>query len=91
MEMGQSEDRDRGHLAMGGGGHKNDAHIPPLLGVAPLGIVPLGKDHQFQFRWEIQTEVSIMKIFLPCSMLEAASHHLPHPSDSERLRPYLPR
>ena len=26
-----------------------------------------------------------------CSMLEAASHHLPHPSDSERLRPYLPR
>ena len=24
-------------------------------------------------------------------MLEAASHHLPHPSDSERLRPYLPR
>lgn len=25
------------------------------------------------------------------SMLEAACHHLPHPSDSERLRPYLPR
>ena len=50
METGQSEDMDRGHLAMGGGGHKNDAHIPPLLGVAPLGIVPLGKDHQFQFR-----------------------------------------
>lgn len=24
-------------------------------------------------------------------MLEAACHHLPHPSDSERLRPYLPR
>ena len=24
-------------------------------------------------------------------MLEAASQHLPHPSDSERLRPYLPR
>jgi len=54
--------------------HKNEAHIPPLLGVAPLGIVPLSKEHQFQY-----------------SMLEAASHHLPHPSDSERLRPYLPR
>jgi len=53
---------------------KNEAHIPPLLGVAPLGIVPLNKEHQFQY-----------------SMLEAASHHLPHPSDSERLRPYLPR
>jgi len=54
--------------------HKNEAHIPPLLGVAPLGVVPLSKEHQFQY-----------------SMLEAASHHLPHPSDSERLRPYLPR
>jgi len=55
-------------------GQKTEAHIPPLLGVAPLGIVPLNKEHQFQY-----------------SMLEAASHHLPHPSDSERLRPYLPR
>lgn len=55
-------------------GQKMEAHIPPLLGVAPLGIVPLSKEHQFQY-----------------SMLEAASHHLPHPSDSERLRPYLPR
>jgi len=55
-------------------GQKTEAHIPPLLGVAPLGVVPLGKEHQFQY-----------------SMLEAASHHLPHPSDSERLRPYLPR
>ena len=24
-------------------------------------------------------------------MLEAAFNHMPHPSDSERLRPYLPR
>ena len=30
--------------------HKNEAHIPPLLGVAPLGIVPLSKEHQFQYR-----------------------------------------
>lgn len=55
-------------------GMKTEAHIPPLLGVAPLGPVPLSKENQFQY-----------------SMLEAASHHLPHPSDSERLRPYLPR
>ena len=47
---------------------------PPLLGVAPLGIVPLSKEQQLQY-----------------TMLEAAAHHLPHPSDSERLRPYLPR
>jgi len=53
---------------------KTEAHIPPLLGVAPLGPVPLSKHHQFQY-----------------SMLEAACQHLPHPSDSERLRPYLPR
>jgi len=55
-------------------GYKTEAHIPPLLGVAPLGPVPLSKDHQFQY-----------------NMLEAACQHLPHPSDSERLRPYLPR
>lgn len=72
-----------GHLGLMGGfgmldtersGYKTEAHIPPLLGVAPLGPVPLSKDHQFQY-----------------NMLEAACLHLPHPSDSERLRPYLPR
>ena len=31
---------------------KNEANIPPLLGVAPLGIVPLNKEHQFQYRSE---------------------------------------
>lgn len=51
-----------------------EAHIPPLLGVAPLGPVPLLKEHQHQFQ-----------------MMEAAYYHMPHPSDSERLRPYLPR
>jgi len=55
-------------------GGKTEAHVPPLLGVAPLGIVPLSKEQQLQY-----------------TMLEAAAHHLPHPSDSERLRPYLPR
>ncbi|KAK2717134.1 CCR4-NOT transcription complex subunit 3-like isoform X2 [Artemia franciscana] len=50
------------------------AHIPPLLGVSPLGPVPLQKEHQYQYQ-----------------MLESAYFHLPHPSDSERLRHYLPR
>ena len=31
--------------------HKNEAHIPPLLGVAPLGVVLLSKEHLFQYRW----------------------------------------
>ncbi|CRK90795.1 CLUMA_CG004485, isoform A [Clunio marinus] len=52
----------------------NEALIPPLLGVAPLGPTPLQKDHQVQFQ-----------------MMEAAYYHLPSPSDSERLRPYLQR
>lgn len=28
----------------------NEAHIPPLLGVAPLGPSPLQKEHQIQFQ-----------------------------------------
>ena len=40
-------------VAGGGGAVKmtpgtNVAHIPPLLGVAPLGPSPLQKEHQFQ-------------------------------------------
>ncbi|XP_056632897.1 CCR4-NOT transcription complex subunit 3 isoform X2 [Diorhabda sublineata] len=53
---------------------KSDAHIPPLLGVAPLGAIPLQKEHQTQFQ-----------------LMEAAYYHMPHPSDSERIRTYLPR
>ncbi|CAG9861896.1 unnamed protein product [Phyllotreta striolata] len=53
---------------------KSDAHIPPLLGVAPLGAIPLQKEHQTQFQ-----------------LMEAAFYHMPHPSDSERIRTYLPR
>ena len=44
-------------------------HLNPLLGVAPLGPMPLVKEHYCQL-----------------AMLEAGFHHLPHPSDSERLR-----
>ncbi|CAH0398179.1 unnamed protein product [Chilo suppressalis] len=50
------------------------AHIPPLLGVAPLGPLPLNSEHQLQFQ-----------------MMEASFYHMPHPSDSERTRAYLPR
>lgn len=53
---------------------KSDAHIPPLLGVAPLGAIPLQKEHQTQFQ-----------------LMEAAFYHMPHPSDSEKIRTYLPR
>ncbi|XP_074032938.1 CCR4-associated factor Not3 isoform X6 [Leptinotarsa decemlineata] len=52
----------------------SDAHIPPLLGVAPLGAIPLLKEHQTQFQ-----------------LMESAFYHMPHLSDSERIRPYLPR
>ncbi|XP_038220691.1 CCR4-NOT transcription complex subunit 3 isoform X2 [Zerene cesonia] len=52
----------------------SQAHIPPLLGVAPLGPLPLNSEHQVQFQ-----------------MMEAAFYHMPHPSDSERTRVYLPR
>lgn len=53
---------------------KTEAMIPPLLGVAPLGAVPLQKEHQQQFQ-----------------LMEAAFYHMPHPSDTERIRTYLPR
>ena len=54
-------------------GH-GEANVPPLLGVAPLGIVTLTKDQIYQV-----------------AMMEACWRHMPHPSDSERLRHYLPR
>lgn len=52
----------------------SEAHIPPLLGVAPLGPAQLTVEHELQFK-----------------MLQAAFYHMPHPSDSERLRLHLPR
>lgn len=43
-----------GGVVPGSGGMKtagtNEAHIPPLLGVAPLGPSPLQKEHQIQFQ-----------------------------------------
>ncbi|XP_048575581.1 CCR4-NOT transcription complex subunit 3 isoform X2 [Nematostella vectensis] len=52
----------------------NTAHLQPLLGVAPLGPVPLNKERRYQL-----------------GMLEAAYHHLPQATDSERVRPCLSR
>ena len=49
LELGLVQERHKaGGLPLQS--HKNEAHIPPLLGVAPLGIVPLSKEHQFQYR-----------------------------------------
>uniref|UniRef100_A0A0B7AL50 CCR4-NOT transcription complex subunit 3 n=1 Tax=Arion vulgaris TaxID=1028688 RepID=A0A0B7AL50_9EUPU len=52
----------------------NTIHLNPLLGMVPLGPVPLAKEQLYQV-----------------AMLEACLQHLPHPSDSERLRYFLPR
>ncbi|CAL1280128.1 unnamed protein product [Larinioides sclopetarius] len=62
------------HIPTSPSSAEREAHIPPLLGVAPLGPVPLTKDCIQQIR-----------------ILESAQRHMPHPSDSERLRQYLPR
>lgn len=51
-----------------------EAHIPPLLGVAPLGLMPLTNEHQQH-----------------TLIMEKSAAHMPHPSDSERTRPHLPR
>jgi hypothetical protein len=45
LRMGLDKELGRSSL-------KTEAHIPPLLGVAPLGPVPLSKDHQFQYRYK---------------------------------------
>jgi len=52
----------------------NTIHLDPLLGMAPLGRIPLTKDQHYQL-----------------ANLEATYHHLPHPSDSEKMRHFLPR
>ncbi|KAG1674799.1 CCR4-NOT transcription complex subunit 3 [Nymphon striatum] len=52
----------------------NEVRVPPLLGVAPLGPLPLSKECIVQIQ-----------------MMDAAAIHMTHPSDSERLRLYLPR
>lgn len=76
----------------------NEALIPPLLGVAPLGPSPLQKEHQVQVS-SYPINIASCNNILICiifsisqfQMMEAAYYHLPSPSDSERLRPYLQR
>ncbi|XP_018494598.1 CCR4-NOT transcription complex subunit 3 [Galendromus occidentalis] len=51
-----------------------DAHIPAVLGVAPLGKSTMPKECYYQLHH-----------------LNWASQHMPHPSDSDRLRNYLMR
>ena len=46
MEVGQRQERNS---ESGAPGQKNDANVPPLLGVAPLGVVPLNAEQKFQF------------------------------------------
>ena len=48
MEVDQIQERSSASGVMMG--QKNDANVPPLLGVAPLGVVPLDDKQQFQFR-----------------------------------------
>jgi CCR4-NOT transcription complex subunit 3 len=72
----------------------NEAHIPPLLGVAPLGPSPLQKEHQIQVIYiYIFFSLPILFIFInfKFQMMESAYYHMPTPSDSERLRTYLHR
>ena len=53
MEVGQRQERSSttNTLSTSGPlGQKNDANVPPLLGVAPLGVVPLDAEQKFQFK-----------------------------------------
>ena len=71
-----------------------EAHIPPLLGVAPLGPVALSKEQQVRYTSVFFCSVHPIKRLafqIQHQSLEAAFYHMPHPSDSERLRHYLPR
>jgi len=58
--------------------HTFEANIPPVLGVAPLSQGKTGKKN---LPHDCQVQLSL---------LEAASRHAIHPSDSQRLRLYLP-
>lgn len=74
----------------------NEALIPPLLGVAPLGPSPLQKDHQLQVTTLMNKNLIHLSLtnfisFFKFQMMESAYYHLPSPSDSERIRCYLQR
>uniref|UniRef100_A0A0A9VSW1 CCR4-NOT transcription complex subunit 3 n=1 Tax=Lygus hesperus TaxID=30085 RepID=A0A0A9VSW1_LYGHE len=50
LEMPPSEPSRTGNYETKTNNSTGEAHIPPLLGVAPLGPVPLQKEHQCQFQ-----------------------------------------
>lgn len=84
-----------GQIGSGGTGTRpgtNVAHIPPLLGVAPLGPSPLQKEHQFQVRrrrkdMKLRGFNGVLCLLsLQFRMMEAAYCHLPTPSDSDKPR-----
>ena len=75
LELGLSQDRK----PSGAGSQKNEAHIPPLLGVAPLGIVPLSKEHQFQYRWV--SIIIVLKYFV-LSWMDLMKNVLQHVGSS---------
>ncbi|ODM97272.1 CCR4-NOT transcription complex subunit 3, partial [Orchesella cincta] len=68
--------------------HKTqDAHIPPLLGVAPLGPVPLSKEHQYQFQMldtahyhmPVPADAERMRQFLPRNPIPTPPYYPQHP------------
>ncbi|KAK6625745.1 hypothetical protein RUM43_006044 [Polyplax serrata] len=68
----------------------SDAHIPPLLGVAPLGPAPLLKEHQFQFQMleagfyhmPLPSDTERTRQYLPRNPIQTPSYYsqtpLPH-------------
>ncbi|XP_035706658.1 CCR4-NOT transcription complex subunit 3 isoform X3 [Folsomia candida] len=64
-----------------------EAHIPPLLGVAPLGPVPLQKEHQLQFQMmeaahqhlPVSADSERMRQFLPRNPYPTPLYYPQHP------------
>jgi CCR4-NOT transcription complex subunit 3 len=64
-----------------------DANIPPLLGVAPLGPVPLSKEHQYQFQMldtanyhmPVPADAERMRQFLPRNPIPTPPYYPQHP------------
>ncbi len=62
-----------------------EAHIPPLLGVAPLGPVPLQKEHQRQFQ---KLEAAYYHMPLPSDSEKLRSYLARNPCPAP---PYYPQ
>lgn len=64
-----------------------EAHIPPLLGVAPLGPVPLQKEHHYQLQMleaahshlPVSADSERMRQFLPRNPFPAPPYYPQHP------------